>query len=124
MFIRPPNGEPIERYGSAENTLAKVMEFRAVAEALTLLPHGATASLFSDNQSLVEALSKKLRDWKESEFRNVDPHIVESVRAIAAHISDKALTVKWQWVRAHNGNVGNERADALAAQGAREARPT
>jgi ribonuclease HI len=25
-------------------------------------------------------------------------------------------------VRAHNGNAGNERADALAAQGAREAK--
>jgi ribonuclease HI len=30
--------------------------------------------------------------------------------------------MRWQWVRGHNENAGNERADQLAVQGAREAR--
>jgi len=122
VFIRPPAGEPIEAYGSEKPTLSKRMEYRAVAEALVRLPIGATATLFSDNQSLVESLNRKLRDWVASDFRNVDEAIVESVRTIAESIRMNALTVKWQWVKAHNGNAGNERADALAAQGAREAK--
>lgn len=121
-FIKPPDGAPLEGYGKAINTSAKVMEYRAVAEALAALPDGATVTVFCDNLSLVENLSKKLADWQARAFVNVDDAIVESARRIGASIADKRLTVKWQWLRSHNGNVGNERADALAAQGAREAK--
>jgi ribonuclease HI len=98
------------------------MEYRAVAEALAIVPEGARAVVFSDNQSLVENLAKKLDAFREHGFAKVDPAIVESVRRIDACLRDKRLVVTWQWVRAHNGNAGNERADALAAQGAREAK--
>ncbi len=122
FFVKPPQGEPLEGYGKAVDTLAKIMEYRAVAEALAVLPHGAVAVVFSDNQSLVENLEKKLRDWRTSGFAKVDPLVVESVRRIDACMTENELVVRFQWVRAHNGNVGNERADQLAAQGAREAK--
>jgi ribonuclease HI len=122
FHIRPPTGAPIEAFGSARGTLAKIMEYRAVAEALCALPDDAAATVFSDNQSLIENLSKNLATWSARAFANVDPHVVDSVRAIDAAIAAKHLVVRWQWIRAHNGNAGNERADALAAQGAREAK--
>ncbi len=120
--IKPPQGLPIEGYGKAFDTLAKIMEYRAVAEALAALPEGVRAVVFSDNQSLVDNLEKRLRDWQANGFGKVDTDIVESVRAIASSIADKGLVVRFQWVRSHNGNAGNERADQLAAQGAREAK--
>ena len=120
--IKPPAGPPIEGYGKATGTLAKVMEYRGVAEALAALPDDVTAVVFSDNQSLVESLSKNLETWRARAFAKVDPLVVESVRRIDASILEKRLVVRWQWVRAHNGNAGNERADQLAAQGAREAK--
>ncbi|MDB4936538.1 MAG: Ribonuclease [Labilithrix sp.] len=122
--IRSPRDDraPIEAYGKATGTLAKVMEYRAVAEALEALPKDVSAVVFSDNQSLVENLSKHLHAWRARAFAKVDPLVVDSVRRIDACIATKKLTVRWQWVRAHNGNPGNERADELAAQGAREAR--
>jgi ribonuclease HI len=124
FFIRPPRAAdpPVEGYGNAKGTLAKVMEYRAVAEALAALPDGAAAVVFSDNQSLVENLARQMEAWRASGFAKVDPLIVESVRRIDGAMAHKRLTVRWQWVRAHNGNPGNERADALAAQGAREAK--
>jgi ribonuclease HI len=122
FHIKTPGGAPLEGHGHERRTLAKIMEYRAVAEALAHVPEGATATVFSDNQSLVENLTKRLAGWRSSAFVNVDPQIVDSVRRIATAIDDKRLVVRFQWVRAHNGNAGNERADALAAQGAREAK--
>lgn len=122
FFINAPKGPPLEGYGSATKTLAKVMEYRAVAEALAALPDGARATVFSDNQSLIENLTKKLKDWRASGFAKVDPLIVADVRRIDAALTSKQLVVQFQWVRGHNGNAGNERADELAARGAREAK--
>lgn len=122
FYIKVPNGPPIEAWGKARSTLAKVMEYQAVAEALSVLPSQASAVVFSDNQSLVENLSKNLTTWAQRDFAKVDALIVPSVRRIAATLQEKQLTVRWQWIRSHNGNEGNERADALAAKGAREAK--
>ena len=120
--IRPPVGAPLEGSGKAAATVAKIMEYRAVAEALSALPDGVAAVVFSDNQSLVENLARRLESWRSTGFAKVDPEIVESVRCIDACIVDKALCVRWAWVRSHNGNAGNERADQLASAAAREAK--
>jgi ribonuclease HI len=98
------------------------MEYRAVAEALAALPAGASALVFSDNLALVENLGKKLDIWRQNGFKKVDLDIAADVRRIAETIDARNLRLRWQWVKSHNGNAGNERADQLAAQGAREAK--
>jgi ribonuclease HI len=120
FHIRPPEGAPLEGWGKARDALAKVMEYQAVAEALAVLPEGAVAVVFSDNQSLVENLSKHLGHWGANGFSKVDPAIVAQVRRAHETIAARRLTLRWQWLRSHNGNDGNERADELAARGARE----
>lgn len=116
--IRPPAGPPIEGHGGARGTIAKVMEYQAVAEALAALPDEATAVVFSDNQSMVENLAA----GRLETLARGDPLLAESARRILASLGDKRLVVTWRWVRAHNGNAGNERADQLAGLGAREAK--
>ncbi|MDX2023591.1 MAG: RNase H family protein [Deltaproteobacteria bacterium] len=120
--IEPPAGLPVEGYGKAIGTLAKIMEYQAVAEALSVLPDHAAVVVFSDNLPLVQNMTKNLDTWRQSDFAKVDPLIAASVRRIAACIHRRQIVVRWQWIRAHNGNAGNARADELAAQGAREAK--
>ncbi len=120
--IRPPRGTLIEGHGSATKTQAKIMEYTAVAEALTALPAGVAVTVFSDNQALVENCRKCLEGWRQSGWRKVDPTVVEQVKRIDAQIVEKQLRVTWAWVRSHKHNEGNGRADELAAQGAREAK--
>lgn len=122
FVLRTSGAPPVEGYGSARGTLAKVMEVQAIAEAMAALPPNASATVFSDNQPLVESLTKQLGTWRENGFSNVDPMMVAHVKRIAEEIDSRNLTVRFQWVRAHNGNAGNERADELARQGAREAK--
>jgi ribonuclease HI len=122
FHIKSPDGPPIEGHGHALRTQAKVMEYTAVAEALASIPHGARATVFSDNQALVQNLANNLEGWRSSQWAHVDPAIAGIVQRIDKLILDRRLTLTWQWLRGHNGNDGNERADALAAQGAREAR--
>ncbi len=98
------------------------MEYRAVAEALAALPKNASAVIFSDNESLVQNLNRRLSDWRASDFVNVDEQVVDSARRIVMIMAENKLEVRFQWVRAHNGNAGNERADALATSAAREAK--
>ena len=116
--IRPPSGPPVEGHGKARGTVAKVMEYQAVAEALAALPDGASAIVFCDNQSLVENCAS----GRLGVVARADPLLTNIAGRIEAYLRDKRLVVSWQWVRAHNGNAGNERADSLAALGAREAK--
>lgn len=120
FHLKSPKGEIREGAGSATHTLAKIMEYRAVAEALDALPDEAKALVFSDNQSLVENLTKQLENWAEHDFRTVDPTIATDVRRVHRSMSERGLSVRFQWIRSHNGNAGNERADFLATNAARE----
>lgn len=122
FYIKCPDGRPMEGHGHAVHAQAKVMEYTAVAEALGTLPAGARATIYSDNQALVENCGTCLESWRRSEWSRVDPEIADVVRRIDTLILERRLVLSWQWLRGHNGNDGNERADALAAQGAREAK--
>lgn len=120
--IKTPSGEQLEGWGKARDTLSKAMECQAVAEALAALPAQVSAVVFCDDRTLVENLSKHLETWRQRGFAKVDSLLVPSLQRICTSIAEKQLTVRWQWLRSHNGNEGNERADTLAAQGAREAK--
>lgn len=120
--IKTPSGERLEGWGKARDTLSKVMECQAIAEALAVLPEKVSVVVFADDQALVENLTKNLKTWSQRGFAKVDPLLVSNLQRICATVERKQLTVRWQWLRSHNGNDGNERADELAAKGAREAK--
>lgn len=122
VYIRTPNGDPIEKFGGAIDTDSTTMELTAVKVALDLLPIGVKATVFSDSQEVLSLCDKSIPIWRSNGWKNT-PRILDSLlREISSNLEEKNLTITWTWVRSHNGNLGNEQADKLADQGAREAK--
>lgn len=77
-----------------------------------------TVILYTESKYLVQGMTQWLPKWKAKGWRKADGKAVENAdlwKALdeAASVHD----VQWSWVRGHNGNPGNERADALANLG-------
>jgi ribonuclease HI len=83
------------------------MELMAAIVGLRAVREPAVITLYSDSQYLIKTLTQ---GWKR--MKNVD---------LWARLDQAAKPhrVSWQWIRGHNGNPGNVRADQLANQAAR-----
>jgi len=93
-------------------------------EGLLRTPEGAAVELVSDSQYVLKGLSEWRAGWERRGFRNSKNEPVANLelwkRLFA--IADQRR-VKVRWVRGHNGDLLNERADALANEALREAHP-
>lgn len=107
--------------GGFKKTTNNRMELMAVLEAMVCLFNydetDRDITIHSDSAYVVNALTKgwlqgwRRRDWQTStgtDVKNVDLwiQIYELLRYFPK--------LRFQWVRGHNGNKGNERADELA----------
>jgi ribonuclease HI len=102
-------GEMIEELSGGEAvTTNNRMEIMAAVVGLRALREPSAITLYSDSQYLIKTLTQ---GWKR--MKNADLWTRLDVAA-------KPHRVTWQWIRGHNGNPGNVRADALANQAARQ----
>ena len=79
------------------------------------MPIGAAVELVSDSQYVVKGLSEWRVNWERKGFKNSTGDTVANLvlwkRLFALADARKLRT---RWVRGHNGDIHNERADALA----------
>ncbi len=96
------------------------MELRAVLEALEGLPAGAAVEVVSDSRYVVDALSKWIHGWRRKGWKTAAGAPVlnrDLIEALDARV--RALAVRFEWVRGHDGHPVNEICDALAQSAAR-----
>jgi ribonuclease HI len=96
------------------------MELRAVLEALDGLPAGEGVEVISDSRYVVDALSRWIHGWRRKGWRTAAGEPVlnrDLIEAVDARGRD--LTVRYSWVRGHDGHPVNEIVDALAQAAAR-----
>jgi ribonuclease HI len=106
----------------------QIAEITAAIEGLSRIPEGAAVELVSDSQYVLKGLSEWRAGWERKGWRNSKNEPVANLelwkRLFAVADARKVST---RWVRGHNGDVLNERADALAnaalAHAARRAGP-
>ena len=114
------------RYGEKERTIMggeasttnNRMELMAAIAALEALKRPCQIQLYTDSGYLRGGITSWIANWKKNGWRTADKKPVKNAdlwerleRAAAPH------KITWHWVKAHNGHVENERADALARLG-------
>jgi ribonuclease HI len=94
------------------------MELVAAIQALESLTRPVSVRLHTDSTYLRNGISKWLLGWKRNGWTTAGKQPVKNAdlwRRLDAAV--QRHDVDWRWVKGHAGNVGNERADALANRG-------
>jgi ribonuclease HI len=115
VLLAPAGQAGSEHYGFIGPGTNQIAELMAAIEGLTRVPVGAAVELVSDSQYVLKGLSEWRAGWERKGFRNSkgDPVANLALWKRLFAIAD-ARKVTTRWVRGHNGDKYNERADALA----------
>jgi len=114
-------GREKEICGGEPATTNNRMELMAAIQALETLTRPTTVHLYTDSVYVRSGITSWLASWKRNGWltsakqpvKNAD--LWQRLEAAAA-----PHEVQWRWVKGHNGDPGNERADALADRGLTE----
>jgi len=106
--------------GSVPWSTVSEMELRAAVEALRLTPTGARIELRSDSELLIDGMRFLVFRWQRCGWRNSRGFELQHQELWRELIQLNELrTIRWRWIRGHNGHPIQSRADALAYQAAR-----
>ncbi len=110
------NGREKELSGGAAGTTNNRMELTAVIEGLAVLKETCEVCVYSDSKYVVDGIQKGwAKSWKKNGWRKADKK-----PALNADLWDKLLTllsihtVRFVWLKGHDGHPENERCDQLA----------
>lgn len=112
--------EPICLWGGVPDTTNNRMEMTAAIVALSVLPPSCAVTIFGDSQYLIKGMTAWLAGWKRKGFRRGDGLIPNADLWRVLDALSSSRSIRWEWVRGHNGHAGNELADGLATRGMRE----
>ena len=106
-----------QNYGGSRNTTNNRMEMTAILESLLELPNGQDVLIYSDSQYCIKGLTEWRKGWKKKNWmKKGEPMVNRDIWLdLDKHID--RMRVNFEWVRGHNGNLGNEHADYLAGLG-------
>jgi ribonuclease HI len=107
-----------ELSGAERETTNNRMEITAAVMALRALKEPCQVELYTDSEYLKKGITEWIENWKKLGWRRGSPGKTKPLanadlwqeldRAIRSH------EIKWHWLRGHDGQAGNERADQLA----------
>lgn len=90
-------------YDPTKKQRTNEQELGAMIRAVMSVPNGSEILIISDSQYAVKVLSKE-----NNASANLD-----LIARFDKEVSERCLKVKFKWVRGHNGDLWNERADQL-----------
>jgi ribonuclease HI len=112
VIVDTHNGKALERAAGEVKTTNNRMEMMAAIETLRSLHQPSEIVIHSDSKYLIDCCSKWMAGWKRNGWKrkggalkNVDL-LQELDNLLAKH------QVRWQWVKGHSGDTGNEYVDS------------
>lgn len=108
----------IHEFGGYEaQTTNNRMEMHAAIAALKLLATSQITepiTLYTDSEYLIKGITQWVKGWKRKGWKTAQGKSVLNQDLWQILDELNAETIKWQHVRGHAGNVGNERCDQIA----------
>jgi ribonuclease HI len=111
------DGSIHEMGDASPHTTNNKMEMQAAIAALKFLHASAQTepiTLYTDSEYLINCVTKWVKSWKKKGWKKSDGHPVQNQDLLEILDELNTLPVKWQHVRGHSGNIGNERCDVIA----------
>ena len=102
--------------GGEANTTNNRMELLAVIKALECLKTTALQIVINtDSKYVANGISNWISNWKKNGWKTSNKQAVKNVDLWQTldELNQK-YSIQWNWVKGHNGNPENERADELA----------
>ncbi len=109
-----------ELFGGEPATTNNRMELMAVIRALEALKRPCAVTLHVDSQYVLKGMTEWLAGWKAKGWRTAAKQPVKNQelwQELDELVNGKGHAIEWRWVRGHDGDPGNERADELANLG-------
>ncbi len=114
LAINPLSHQALERCGGERETTNNRMEMLAAIMGLrSLRKPGLAVLIHSDSQYLIKSVSEWMPGWKAKGWKKKDGPLKNVDLLKELDVLTQQHTVRWQWVKGHAGNPGNERVDAL-----------
>jgi len=104
-----------ELFGGERDTTNNRMELTAMIEGLSLIDPGEAADVYSDSRLIVDTITKWAAGWEQRGWRRgTGPVSNLDLVQQAYRLAQQRPRARIQWIRAHDGSLWNEYADALA----------
>ena len=115
-------GHEKELYGGEAETTNNRMELMAAICALESLKRPSTVRMVTDSVYVRDGVTKWIHGWKKNGWKTAAKKPVKN-EDLWRRLEEAARRhdVRWDWIKGHSGDPGNERADALAVKGRDEA---
>jgi ribonuclease HI len=112
------DGKEKSMHGGEQLTTNNRMELTGVIRALEVLKRPCHVKIYTDSVYVQKGMTEWITGWKARNWRTADKKPVKNddLWKLLDALASQHKT-EWIWVKGHAGNVGNEKADALANEG-------
>jgi ribonuclease HI len=108
-------------HGGEPETTNNRMELTAAIEALNALKGASNVVLHTDSKYVMDGIREWMPNWKKRGWKTSNKKPVKN-KDLWQALDEAAARhdIQWKWVKGHDGNFGNEKADELANLGVDE----